>query len=122
MKKNINFILVIIPFSILGAIIGFSIAYWQDNIGSMAETKDFNTPFYFYLLMIPTAIFSYWWIIAIHELGHVIAELSQKFKFRFMSVGPILLEKENDKYKLRWNKGINVFGGLALCLPDDTKN
>ncbi|MBE5107064.1 M50 family metallopeptidase [Bacillus thuringiensis] len=56
-------------------------------------------------------------VIAIHELGHVIFGLIFGLKFKFMTVGPITVQKEKGKVCLRENKLWACFGGVATLVP-----
>lgn len=56
-------------------------------------------------------------VIAIHELGHVIFGLISGLKFRFMTVGPITIQKEKGKLRIRENKLWAYFGGVATLVP-----
>ncbi|WP_304516704.1 M50 family metallopeptidase [Cecembia rubra] len=104
-----------------GIIIGATVAYLVLMVfGDVKGGTEF--PWYTKLLLIPVVVFALWLTIAIHELGHVIAGLSQKFEFRLLSVGPVMVEKELGKLKLKRNTNFNTFGGVALCLPTDQEN
>jgi len=66
-----------------------------------------------FLLIIPIVFF----VIAFHEAGHAIAGIKVGFDFRMYVVGPFLWEKEQGKWKFKWNKNVNIAGGMVLCLP-----
>ncbi|KAB2442016.1 M50 family metallopeptidase [Bacillus luti] len=59
-------------------------------------------------------------VIAIHELGHVIFGLIGGLKFRFMTVGPITVQKEKGKVRIRENKLWAYFGGVVMLVPPST--
>lgn len=69
-------------------------------------------------LLIP----SFFLVIALHEGGHAFVGVKVNFEFRFYVVGPFLWEKENGQWKFKWNKNVNTFGGMVLCLPTDSNN
>ncbi|MGE7882935.1 M50 family metallopeptidase [Bacillus sp. NPDC094077] len=59
-------------------------------------------------------------VLAIHELGHVVFGLINGFKFKFMTVGPITVQKEKGKVRIRENKLWMYFGGVAMLVPLST--
>lgn len=74
------------------------------------------------LLLLPMLVICFLFVVAIHELGHVFAGLSVGFQFRLYIVGPLMWEKEAGSIRFKWNRNLNTFGGLALCLPQSTEN
>ncbi|WP_433773548.1 M50 family metallopeptidase [Bacillus wiedmannii] len=56
-------------------------------------------------------------VLAIHELGHVVFGLIGGLKFKFMTVGPITVQKEKEKVRIRENKLWAYFGGVAMLVP-----
>ena len=54
-------------------------------------------------------------VLAIHELGHVVFGVIGGLNFKFMTVGPITVQKEG-KYALE-NKLWAYFGGVATLVP-----
>jgi len=59
-------------------------------------------------------------VLAIHELGHVICGLIVGLKFKFMTVGPITVQKEKGKIRIRENKIWMYVGGVAMLVPSST--
>ncbi|MED0990126.1 M50 family metallopeptidase [Bacillus nitratireducens] len=59
-------------------------------------------------------------VLAIHELGHVIFGLMGGLKFKFMTVGPITVQKEKGKIRIRENKIWMYVGGVAMLVPSST--
>jgi len=59
-------------------------------------------------------------VLAIHELGHVIFGLMGGLKFKFMTVGPITVQKEKGKIRIRENKIWMYVGGVAMLVPPST--
>ncbi len=70
------------------------------------------------LLLVP----SFFLVIALHEAGHALMGILVHFDFRFYVVGPFMWEKENSEWKFKWNKNVNLSGGMVLCLPPDSHN
>jgi hypothetical protein len=58
-------------------------------------------------------------VIAVHELGHILAGLIQGFKFELFVVGPLGIKKENDKIITYFNKNLSYYGGVSATHPID---
>ena len=58
-------------------------------------------------------------VLAMHELGHLIAGLANGFKFELFVVGPLGIKRENDKIKTYLNKELGYYGGVASTSPVD---
>jgi len=71
------------------------------------------------LAVVPIFVVAIFIGLALHELGHVIAGLMVGFKFRMYIVGPLMIEREEGRLRFKWNRNLNLFGGMALCLPQD---
>ncbi len=56
-------------------------------------------------------------VVIIHELGHVIFGIIGGLTFKFMTVGPITVQKEKGKVRIRENKLWAYFGGVAMLVP-----
>jgi len=97
-----------------GAAIGYSVGvYMATDDGGQATPL----PLWLKLLVIPDFMLAFFMVLAIHELGHVLAGLGVGFEFRMYTVGPLMIEKEESRLKLKWNRNLNLFGGLSLCIP-----
>ncbi len=55
----------------------------------------------------------------LHELGHVLAGISQGFTLYLFIVGPLRVSRQAGKLKIGLNTSLNLAGGLAACLPSD---
>lgn len=113
-KKRLNTALGLLSGIIVGIGFGYCIGSFGFDTGPGA-----NHPLLIKLILVPLAILSFLLVIGIHELGHLLAGWSQKFEFRYFSVGPILFEKELDQIRFKWNKNFNTFGGFVISLPTD---
>lgn len=71
-----------------------------------------------YLMMIGIVIIAFI-VLAVHELGHLIAGLINGFRFELFVVGPLGFKRENDKVKLYLNKNLGYYGGVAATAPVD---
>ncbi len=65
------------------------------------------------LLFIPACFL----VIGVHEAGHALAGVAMNFDFRMYVVGPLLWDKETTGWKFKWNKNVNTFGGMVICIP-----
>jgi len=52
-------------------------------------------------------------VIAVHEAGHVLGGWLAGFRFRFVVVGPLRIERSADGIRLRLNRSLRHYGGLA---------
>ncbi|CAN5286642.1 hypothetical protein BH09BAC3_BH09BAC3_22600 [soil metagenome] len=71
-----------------------------------------------FILIVP----AFFLVIGIHEAGHAIAGILVKFDFRMYVVGPFMWDKEENGWKFKWNKNVNLSGGLVICLPLTTEH
>lgn len=58
-------------------------------------------------------------VLAVHELGHLVAGLAQGFRFELFVVGPLGIRREGEKAKLYLNKNLGFYGGVAATSPRD---
>jgi hypothetical protein len=80
-------------------------------------------PMLWLLSLLPVVVWGIFLVIFLHELGHAIAGYVVGFKFRFLTVGPFMWEKSaNEPLTFKWNKSLNISGGLTLCLPESGDN
>jgi hypothetical protein len=108
-----------ILFFIISLAIGGLIGYW---IGGLIKSNAFYIPENSIWILALSIFPLYLLAIAIHEGGHAVAGVSQKFDFTMYVAGPLMFEKANDQWVFKWNKSFNLAGGLVLCLPKDTYN
>lgn len=62
-------------------------------------------------------VLSFFVVVGIHELGHILTGLILKYQFRFVTVGPLKIELINGKLEFKVNTEINTMGGLTLMFP-----
>ena len=76
------------------------------------------------LLEIFGGILIMFFVIGVHELGHLITGLVQGFRFELYVIGPLGIKRENNKIKIYLNKNLQYYGGVAATLPkkDDPAN
>ncbi|MEO0473115.1 MAG: M50 family metallopeptidase [Bacteroidota bacterium] len=107
-------------FFILMAGGGAAIGYLATK--SLGITKDPSIPSEWRMGMLALIIPVILIVLAVHEWGHVFAGLRNNFAFRMFVVGPFMWQKEGEKLVFQWNTKLNLFGGLAVCLPRGTEN
>lgn len=118
MKKQIIKILFPLVMALLGGLFGYSMVYFF----MPAQEGALATPLLFKLMAFPLLLLAIFFVIAVHELGHVSAGLLMDFEFKMITVGPFMVQKEGKKLKWKWNKNLNTAGGLALCIPRNSDN
>lgn len=63
-------------------------------------------------------ILSYFTVIALHELGHLLTGLAQGFRFYMYIVGFLGVKRdENERIKVYFNTDMQLFGGIAGSFP-----
>jgi hypothetical protein len=83
-------------------------------IGTLAKSRGAAHIPGWVLLCLPVLIFL---AIALHEAGHVAAGLLSGFRFHLCIVGPLRLDREGDRLRLKFNPSPALWGGLAGCVP-----
>lgn len=58
-------------------------------------------------------------VIGVHEGGHLLAGWLNSFEFQGIIVGPFAWERQGRSIRLRWNRRLNLSGGLVLMVPRD---
>jgi hypothetical protein len=106
-----NKILKIIILLLLGGFLG----YLFGKYGLSSIPKDLPKIYLFSLLaaLIPL----YFVVVGFHEIGHAVAGKLVGFDFRMYIIGPFFWEKENQDWKFKWNKSLNLSGGMVVCTP-----
>lgn len=59
--------------------------------------------------------------VVMHELGHVLAGRRVGYRFMFLVVGPLRLERRDGRLRLGLNTSLALAGGLALSVPTDRR-
>jgi hypothetical protein len=113
--------IIVILLMLLG---GMAFGYFVGKIFMGGANDEPRQPLWTKVLLFTTFPFSVLLVLFWHEMGHVVAGLQADFRFRFLTVGPFMWEKETDHSRLtfRWNKDLNSAGGLALLLPNSEQN
>jgi hypothetical protein len=110
-KKNLTAFLLMI----ICAGVGFLAAKFGLDSTRTASTAQVVT---FVVLFLP----AFFLVVGVHEAGHALAGVFVNFDFRLYIVGPFMWAKEESGWKFKWNKNLNVSGGLVICVPTSTTN
>jgi hypothetical protein len=110
---------------LLGAGLGLGLGYL---IGSIYKTPaplhaEFIPRFSKLTLLgvaLPLFTLALFMVIFLHELGHVIAGVSNGFKFLFVITGPLRIYRSEGGIKMGINRNASLAGGIASCLPQNT--
>ena len=97
-----------------GAAAGYIGASLFFNDGNIEKATNTGPNIFLVVLMV---LVSFFLVILIHEIGHVLGGLIMGNEFSMMVVGPLKFQKDDGKYSLTFNKSIAMAGGLALTLP-----
>lgn len=101
-------------------IIGGALGYLFGKYGLSSIPKDL--PKIYVLGLIASLVPIYFFVVGFHEMGHAVAGKMMGFDFRMFIIGPFFFEKENEKWKFKWNKSLNLSGGMVICLPTSEEN
>ena len=112
LKKGVVLLSILFTGAFVGA---FLATFIEDRVGEI----DFALPPWYGL--IPLLILIGFLTILIHELGHVVGGKLARFRFVMLIVGPFKVQQESGKLILGLNKWLQMSGGLALSIPEDTR-
>lgn len=108
LKKTAGMVVLMLAFAVAG--------FFAGKMG-MKASQDIAKPAAITILLLLVPLFLL--VIGVHEAGHVLAGKLVRFDFRMYVVGPFMWEKETDGWHFRWNKHLNLAGGMVICLPTD---
>lgn len=111
MKSKLSKITGIILLMVLGGVAG----YFAGRIGYNAAKGSLSST----SVMVLSALFIPIFLIVVgfHEAGHATAGMWMKFDFRMYVIGPLMWEKEETGWKFKWNRNVNISGGMVICIP-----
>lgn len=66
------------------------------------------------LMVLP---FLLWMVIAVHECGHLLGGKLIGFGFQMLAVGPLMVVREAGRVRVKWNRVLSLWGGVASALP-----
>lgn len=61
-------------------------------------------------------------VLLAHELGHVIGGRLVGFRFRLLIVGPLKIDRVDERLRIGLNRSLALAGGLAAASPADDRN
>lgn len=67
------------------------------------------------LLVLPLLILL---VLAVHELGHLLAGMSRGMRFLLLIVGPMQWTRSPGGVRFKWHGNLGLMGGLAAATPD----
>ncbi len=73
----------------------------------------------YYLIFVAGILLLYYFVIAAHEIGHVVAGKLVGFRFRYLMVGPLKIEYRYSRLALARVSTRSMPGGLASVTPTD---
>jgi hypothetical protein len=62
---------------------------------------------------------AWWLVVAVHELGHLVGGWLVGGRFLLWAVGPVIVQRTPEGFRVAWNRNFSFFGGVAACLPLD---
>lgn len=66
----------------------------------------------------PGMLLNLYGVIVAHEVGHLVAGLTQNFRFGSMIVGPLWIQRERGRLRVRLNRSLALAGGIVSMLPN----
>jgi len=108
--KGIIFIVVMAG---VGILIGYLLGSY---FGSDEEGSEGGPTLVGKLTVLALVPVSYYLVILLHELGHLLLGLSQKFTFAYLMVGPVIFRKVENTFRFQRNRGFNLLGGFTVML------
>lgn len=72
-----------------------------------------------YVIFATGILLLHYLVIAAHEIGHLLAGKLVGFRFRYLVVGPVKIERQNNQFRLSRVSTRSMPGGLASAVPPD---
>jgi hypothetical protein len=98
---------------LMGGAIGLGIAVWtrrwQPDIGSPG-------------MLVLALLASYYIVVLVHELGHLVVASTQGFEFREIAIGPFVGRRKAPGLQLRFVPGRWLAGGHVTGVPDSHRD
>lgn len=94
-----------------GALLGFSVAHFGDNIIGNLELSWFTIALLFGMVLL------YHLVLLVHECGHLLGGRLVGFRFLLLIVGPLKLVREQHGIQASFNRSPGMWGGLAGSVP-----
>lgn len=100
-------------------VMGGAVGYFAAKLGAGSAQ---SMPGWQVLMLLVLAVPAFFVVVGFHEAGHAVAGMWVKFDFRMYVVGPFMWDKEETGWKFKWNKNVNLSGGMVICLPLSSEN
>ena len=100
-----------------GLLFGYLVGQLFAQKATESQTNDPNL--LVVILSLPLIIMG---ILLVHELGHVLGGKLVGFRFLLLIVGPLKVTGGKNGLRFELNRNLAMAGGLAACLPIDTRN
>lgn len=113
-KKEKSSIVGVLLQMAIGGVVGFVIMYFA---GSMSRSAGEPSKLYMLnmLLLLPLAFLL---VIVVHECGHLVAALSQGFRFHVLTLGPMAIIRMPVGVQIQWNwRILMLIGGQQISSP-----
>jgi uncharacterized membrane protein (Fun14 family) len=113
-KKEKSSIVGVLLQMAIGGVVGFLIMYVA---GSMSRSAGELSKLYMLsmLLLLPLAFLL---VIVVHECGHLVAALSQGFRFHVLTLGPMAIIRMPVGVQIQWNwRILMLIGGQQISSP-----
>ncbi len=116
-KSKFSTTLIFVALFVLGGLVGVGLGPILGFLGLDLGEAD-ASPW----VVIPGLIASIFFVLAFHELGHIIGGKLVGFRFTLFIVGPLKLYSTRDGVKLGLNRSLMLAGGLDGAAPTDSQN
>lgn len=100
-------------------VMGAGVGYFAAKMGAGSAR---SMPGWQVITLFVLAVPAFFVVVGFHEAGHAVAGSWVKFDFRMYVVGPFMWDKEERGWKFKWNKNVNLSGGMVICLPVTSEN
>lgn len=67
-------------------------------------------------------VLAVWCALVAHEVGHLAAGLVMGWRVGVVAVGPLWLGQQEGRLRLRWNRLLATWGGIAMVYPRDERS
>jgi hypothetical protein len=109
--------LVVILMAVAGGVVGFFGArFGAEFLLPAGEGRMIK------LLVLGTVPLVWLLVVGWHELGHLVGGRITGGRFLLFIIGPFQWQRSPAGIRFSWNRRINLFGGMAACLPVDQRD
>jgi hypothetical protein len=105
--------------TLLLMVVGAGVGFMAAKLGLDSAHSASNAQVVAIIILLLPAFFL---VVGVHEAGHALAGKLVNFDFRMYVVGPFMWDKEESGWRFKWNKNVNLSGGLVICIPTTTEN